>query len=166
MPQIDIGAVNSALDTTAFHIGRGATPSNSGEWLPTIWAEPRFGEVFRDVSIVEDGDELFAAFLSLASAIRRRELQIENQLLFTISDIRKVVGDEGKMMLHELVDHVRSIKQQRDELLEALKECPEELDCHDGNPHCGLTGCTGMSDVIKKCRAAISKAEGMVISDG
>lgn len=122
--EIDIDAVNAALDTTPFHIGRGSWQTLSGQWEPTIWAGPRDGEAFRDFSLVEDGDEVFSAFLALASAMHRR--------------------DEGQA----------DYKQQRDELLEALKDVWEQNICGCGHPAC--RDCK--LDLIAS--TAIAKAEG------
>ncbi len=92
--KIDIDAVNEMLEVTPFQISRGryVEPDHGGSvTLPTICAGTRDGESYHDFAIVDEGDEVCAAFCALAAAIERRELAQAD------------------------------CKQQRDELLAALK---------------------------------------------
>lgn len=45
-----------------------------------------------------------------------------------LADCRMAVGDNGKRMLPEFVEYLRQLKQQRDELLAALKDARELVD--------------------------------------
>ena len=58
----------------------------------------------------------------------RESRQNDYHAMSYLADCRFAVGDDGKRMLPEFVEHLRAMKQQRDELLAALKEARELVD--------------------------------------
>ena len=68
-----------------------------------------------------------------------------------LADCRIAVGDNGNRMFPEFVEYLRQLKQQRDELLAALKVL--DRGCRD--PHC-----IGVLHGLDLAREAIARAEG------
>jgi hypothetical protein len=57
----------------------------------------------------------------------RESRQNDYHAMSYLADCRFAVGDDGKRMLPEFVEHLRALKQQRDELLAALKRIKANL---------------------------------------
>lgn len=83
-----------------------------------------------------------------------------------LADCRFAVGDDGKRMLPDFVEYLKALKQQRDELLAALKVTTSLLDNlrTDGDSLCDYAQCRQGSMVhvgtaIDTSRAAIAKVE-------
>lgn len=99
---------------------------------------PYDGQV-SDEKVTATGNHIAAAnpaavleLIAEVEALRANATGLEHQLresrqndyhaMSYLADCRFAVGDDGKRMLPEFVEHLRAMKQQRDELLAALKE--------------------------------------------
>ena len=90
-----------------------------------------------------------AAVLELIAEVERLKYDAEaNRVLMVesrqndyhamawLADCRFAVGDDGKRMLPEFVEHLKELKRQRDELLAALRELRSWYEDHTGLPAC------------------------------
>ena len=102
----------------------------------------------------EDADDLTIALESSEKALKDSRANDYTAMGY-LADCRMAVGDNGKRMLPEFVEYLRQLKQQRDELLAALKACRKELSAwmrHHGED-------IATQEAVAQARAAIAKAE-------
>ena len=77
-----------------------------------------------------------------------------------LADCRIAVDDNGKRMLPEFVEYLKALKQQRDELLSALKEARELVDDWGAYAPAYMQEKHDLKGDLDKLDAAIAKAGG------
>jgi hypothetical protein len=76
-----------------------------------------------------------------------------------LADCRMAVGDNGKRMLPEFVEYLRQLRQQRDELLAALKDARELVDDWGAYATAYMQEKHDLAGDLDRLDAAISKVE-------
>lgn len=85
--------------------------------------------------------------------------QNDYQAMAWLAECRFAVGDDGKRMLPEFVEHLKSLNRQRDELLAALKEARELVDDWGAYAPAYMQEKHDLQGDLDKLDAAITNAE-------
>lgn len=89
----------------------------------------------------------------------RESRQNDYHAMSYLADCRFAVGDDGKRMLPEFVEHLRALKQQRDELLAALKNARELVEDWGAYAPAYMQEKHDLQGDLDKLDAAIANAE-------
>ena len=125
-----VAGIGDGVDSDMFHV---ADDMNTEDAIYVAAANPAAVlELIDYVQSLEStlrsaSDDLKKAQDGEIAALRQRDEARQNDYhaMAWLADCRFAVGDDGKRMLPEFVEHLKDLKRQRDELLAALKDARE-----------------------------------------